>query len=190
MTISGGSRLSTQASRSAVFAVAALSQVGWFAAVLGAAHGWAHAGPVAAVLILPVSGLLLGRPGRVLALAGVGVLIGFAVETALMVAGLVRYAAPGPWPMWPPLWLLSLWALFALVIETALTALDGRRLAQASIAAIGGPLAYLAGEKLQAMEFQEPRWLGISVLACAWAVALPLLMESRRVITRCRSPRP
>ncbi len=171
-------------SRFALVTVAVLSQAGWFAAVLGAAHGWAMAGPAAAAVILPVSAWLLGAPRRIFALSGLAVLVGVAVEVALIAAGLVRYAEPGPFALLPPLWLVSLWALFALVIETALTSLDGRRIVQALLAAAGGPLAYLAGEKLQAMEFLEPRWLGLSILGCAWAVVLPLLMEGRRLIGR------
>ena len=48
-------------------------------------------------------------------------------------------------------------------------------LGRAALGAVGGPLAYLAGEKLGAITFNQPLF-AIAALAVIWAVAMPLLV--------------
>jgi hypothetical protein len=51
----------------------------------------------------------------------------------------------------------------------------GRPVLTVLMGAVGGPLSYLAGEKLGAIELTQPVQ-ALAALAVAWAIAMPLLM--------------
>lgn len=157
-----------------------LSQVAWFACVLGAANGNAWIGPAVVAATIGVAVVTLGRPRETLLLALVAGLIGLLVETVMIASGLVEYVLPGPWPMLPPAWLFGLWVVFSVLPNTALAWLHGRRAVQAGLGAVGAPLAYLGGAKLGAMRFEEPAVAGLTLLGALWAVAFPSLMAAAR----------
>jgi hypothetical protein len=50
-----------------------------------------------------------------------------------------------------------------------------RNILAAAFGAVGGPLAYIAGQKLGAITFLHPV-LALIALSVIWAVAMPLLM--------------
>jgi hypothetical protein len=80
-----------------------------------------------------------------------------------------------------------MWAMFATTLNLSRRWMQRRLLLASLLGAIFGPLAYLAGEELGAVNF-ESRFLAISALAVIWAVSMPLLMS---VATRWSgSPRP
>ncbi len=54
--------------------------------------------------------------------------------------------------------------------------MNGRPVLAAIFGAIGGPLSYMAGERLGAIALGDPRWRSLLVLSISWAVAMPLLM--------------
>ncbi|HYJ98493.1 MAG TPA: DUF2878 domain-containing protein, partial [Burkholderiaceae bacterium] len=120
----------------------------WFACVLGAAHGWPWIG--VAVTAVVVVGFVAGsdRPAVDAALASVAVAIGLAWDTAMLQLGWISYAAPGPLPMLAPVWILALWALFAIALREPLRWLHRRLPLAALLGAIGGPLSYAGAERL------------------------------------------
>lgn len=163
-------------------------QLVWFAAVLGAARGTSVPGLVAALLFAAAH--LVSTPRRGddarLALAAAG--LGVVVDGTLAALGWVQYGAAAS--AWPPVWLLAIWASFGLTLNHSF-ALAQRHLALSGLlAAIGGPLAYLAAGRLGAFTLVEPVWRGVAALALAWAVALPLLAAlARQRRGRARSRR-
>ena len=150
-------------------------QLGWFACVLGAANGWPWAGPV---LVLGIIGLHLARARRwrpelrlILAVAALGLV----VDSLLLATGWLSYPS-GLWvPGLAPYWIVAMWALFATTLNLSLGWLRGRPLLALLLGAVGGPLSYLAGEKLGGIDLIEP-FPALAALAVAWAVAMPLLM--------------
>lgn len=155
-----------------------LSQVAWFAAVLGAAQGNGWIGPLAALLTVALAGIWAPRGRDVWRLAAVAVLIGYALETLMLASGLVSYVLPGPIAALPPPWLLSLWLVFSVLPTTAFAWLQGRLALQVLLAGLGAPLAYGAGARLGAMTFSEPTYAGLLLIAILWAIAFPLLMAA------------
>lgn len=164
--------------------IVTLSQLSWFACVLGAASNSPWIGPAAGAGTLAFNLLVLEKPLNVLKLAVVGALLGLAVETPLILTGLVSYSAPGPLANLPPLWLIALWVVFSTLPNTALAQLHGRVLLQAVLGLVGAPLAYLAGERLGAMSFIERPTLGLAAIGLLWAVAFPTLMAAAKRIER------
>ena len=134
-----------------------LYQTGWFACVLGGAHG------------RPWLGAATG-----LALAA---LAGTAIDSAQQAAGTVAFPS-GHYAAWLcPVWLTVLWAQFATLPCHSLAWLAGRPIASALLGAAGGPLAFLAGERLGGVTFPLGRAVGSGVLALVWAAVFPLLVH-------------
>lgn len=150
-------------------------QLGWFACVLGAANGWPWAGPV---LVFGIVGLHLARARRwrpELRLILTAAALGLVVDSLLLATGWLRYPS-GLWiPGLAPYWIVAMWALFATTLNLSLGWLHGRSVLAVLLGAAGGPLSYLAGEKLGGIALTQPAW-ALAALAVAWAVAMPLLM--------------
>jgi hypothetical protein len=73
--------------------------------------------------------------------------------------------------MSPP-WLLALWAQFATTFRYSLRGIMTNPARAALFGFIGGPIAFVAGERLGAITFGQPLWLGLARLAVTWSVAL------------------
>ncbi|MCS5451717.1 DUF2878 domain-containing protein [Enterobacter huaxiensis] len=71
-----------------------------------------------------------------------------------------------------PLWMVALWLMFATVWTqlTGTTTLPGWMLTL--LATVGGPVAYLIGERLGAIEFLEPTFIVVSWMAPGWLVLM------------------
>ena len=63
---------------------------------------------------------------------------------------------------------------FAITLNSSLSWLKKKIKLSALFGAIGGPLAYLAGEKLEAVTILSPN--AIIVIAIGWAIITPLLI--------------
>lgn len=151
-------------------------QIGWFACVLGAAHGYPLLGPL---LAIPIVGLHLVRhadkPQEILLILSV-TLVGSLYDQILMMFGLVSYA-PAIWSeRWLPIWMITLWILFSTTLNMSLRWLQGRYLLAALFGFIGGPLAYWAGARLGAIQWLSHDSL-LLALAAGWAILMPLFMK-------------
>jgi hypothetical protein len=71
-----------------------------------------------------------------------------------------------------PLWMVALWLMFATVWTqlTRTTTLPGWLLT--ALATLGGPLAYLFGERLGAITFLEPTFIVVSWMIPGWLVLM------------------
>ena len=157
-------------------------QIVWFSAVIGAGRGlWWPGVSVAAAFVLLHLALCRQTPAQRavdVRLMLVALLCGLILDGGLAGSGLADYAAD---PLTlasggPPVWILAIWASFALTLRHSMSFLLGRPLVALSLGAIGGPLAYLgAARGWGAIAFAEPRWMAIVALIIGWAIAIPLL---------------
>jgi hypothetical protein len=153
----------------------ASSEAGWFACVLGAAYGQPWIGPVVVLVLVSIHLGLVKKPGDEVRLMLAAVSMGLLADSLLVATGLVSYPN-GTWiPGFAPYWILAMWAMFATTLNMSMRWLRGRTLLAALLGAIFGPLAYLAGEELGAIRFEE-RTLAIAALAVIWTVCMPLLV--------------
>ena len=154
-------------------------QLGWFACVLGAAHGRPWLGPVVVLVALSVHVARQPSRGREALVLGVAALVGFVVDTALLRTGVLHMAG-----LVAPAWLVALWPNFAAATARGglLDALRARPRLGAVAGAVGGALAYDAGARLGPIALDAPRLTALVVIAVVWSAVLPSLFALR---TRC-----
>jgi len=149
-------------------------QVGWFACVLGAAHGAAWIGILVAALLIVLHLLRVSDPLPELKLIASVTVIGGLWENMLVGLGLLAYPDM-PVHGWAPLWLPALWGMFAAQANTTYQWLKRRLIIAALLGAIAGPVSFHAGAALGAVYFLK-LWPAAIVLTVGWAILLPLLM--------------
>ena len=151
-------------------------QIGWFACVLGAAHGLPWAGTAIALAIVAWHLARAPRPRAELALVLIAAGVGALWDSGLNALGWIHYASGVLIEGTAPHWIVAMWMLFATTLGVSLAWL-GRNLAVAvAFGALGGPLAYLAGAKLGALTFVAQN-AALAALALGWAVLTPVLLR-------------
>ena len=149
-------------------------QAAWFSTVLGAAKGAPWLGPVAILVAVALHLRFTRRPGVELRLLAIAMVLGLTVDSLLLATGWIAYPN-GAWlPGFAPYWIIAMWALFATTLNVSMRWLKDRYLLAAVFGAVGGPLSYLAGARLGAMNFVQAEW-ALLALAIAWGVSMPLL---------------
>jgi hypothetical protein len=159
----------------AVVVNVALFQLGWFACVLGAAHGYAREGALVALAIVAAHVALAARPTRELALVAAAAATGAVADSLLAASGWLRYDVGVLVEGTAPYWIVAMWALFAITLNVSMRALRSRLWLGALLGLVGGPAAYYAGAKLGALMLVQivP---ALAALAVGWALATPMLL--------------
>jgi hypothetical protein len=164
---------------SVIVANVLLYQIGWFAAVLGAARGWPWLGVAVLAAVVAVHLVRARTPARELALLTLAFAIGAVFETLMVQAGLMRFDGGALLAGTAPVWMVALWASFATTLNVSLRALHGRLIAASLLGAVGAPLAYYAGQKLGAVQMVNAG-AALAVVAAGWALLTPLLFLAAR----------
>lgn len=150
-------------------------QVGWFACVLGAAGGWPQLGAALALALVGVHLLLASQPRREWPVLCFAVALGLIVDSAHASFGVLDFQAHTAGRP-APLWVLALWVQFGSALHFSLRWLSRRYVLASVLGLVGGPMAFLGGERLGAAVFGEPRALTLAVVGLSWALAMPLLV--------------
>lgn len=150
-------------------------QLGWLACVIGAAQGMPWLGPLAALMALAWHLRQTTDARRELNWILAAVAVGSLFDQALLSLGWISFASSS-WPAWLlPAWMVSLWLLFCTTLNVSMRWMHRRWLIAIVFGAIGGPLAYLAGAKLGAMNFLHTEAMLIA-LAIGWGCLMPALL--------------
>lgn len=156
-----------------------LFQAAWFVCVLGAANDRPVIGVAVVLAVVALHLLRADRPRAEARLMAITALIGTVWDSALVSYAGFNYGA-GNWPLTPaPYWIIAMWPLFATTINVSLRWLKHRTFAGALFGAAGGPLAFYAGHRLGAVEF-DSLVSAMCILALGWAVLVPALMALSR----------
>ena len=157
-------------------------QIVWFAAIIGAGRGLWWPGLIAAAIFI-LQHIAIGNrhaSGRVidLRLLAVAIVIGTLLDGTVARSGLADYA--GDAVTLPsggaPLWILAMWASFALTLRHSMFVLIKRPPIAFVVGAVFGPLAYLgAGRAWSAVILNAPQWQPLAALSFGWGVALLVL---------------
>lgn len=75
-----------------------------------------------------------------------------------------------------PIWLLDLWAIFAVLALLALKWMHSRPILTAAVCAIGSPMSFLTAQKIGAADISNNFWNGLFIIGLSWAVIVPALM--------------
>jgi len=151
-------------------------QAGWLACVLSAAYGRPEWGLMIAVIL---TALHLGLARRrciearlLLCCAAAGMLF----DSLLLATGWVSYPN-GEWlPGLAPYWIVAMWVLFASTLNLSLAWLKGRFYLAVLLGATGGPLSYIAGQQMNAIQLESPA-AALTLLAAGWAIMMPAMAQ-------------
>ncbi len=103
-------------------------------------------------------------------------LVGMTMDTLLMYAGVLHFAAT-------PVWLMLLWLHFVLALEHSLAWLGRLPLwAQVFAGVSGGAGSYLAGAELGAVSLPLGNLVSFLLLSCLWGALIPGYFLLRRRI--------
>ena len=156
-----------------------LFQIGWFACVIGAAKQMPWIGVAFMLIFLAWHLSQAFRPKLELMLVILTVIIGGIYDFMMTNNQLLTYQSHG-WQShgWsaalPAVWILALWAEFAMILNVSLRWMRNRWLIAILFGAIGGPLAYIGAARLGAVYLDNLplSYVGLSV---GWAIVTPLL---------------
>jgi len=108
--------------------------------------------------------------------AAIAVIVGLILDTLYIKSGLIAFNGELIWSEAAPLWILALWANFALTLNGCLRWLRERRLAAAALAFICGPVSYYGGIALGTATITGEHYLLFGAIGIAWSVAVPALL--------------
>jgi hypothetical protein len=149
--------------------------VGWFACVGGASYGMSLLGPLVVAAIVILHGWNFSVSRNEVCFIVAALLLGCLTDAFLMRVGALSFAGTEASRALPPAWLISLWAIFATTVNHSLAWLTGRYRLGALFGAVGGPLSYYAGVRLQAAVFPDPAF-SVLAIATVWAGVMPALL--------------
>jgi len=150
-------------------------QIGWFACVIGAAQGQVILA-ISVVALIVAYHLYRNNSYAELFIILTAIIIGFIWESCLVTSGWISYGLAANSLFFAPLWLVAMWALFATTINLSMAWLKQRWLLASFMGSVFGPLAFIAGEKLGAVQFID-RPSALLALALGWACLMPLLLR-------------
>ena len=150
-------------------------QLAWFAAVLGAAHGFPLLGTACVVAAIGWHIGVSARPAAEAKLVGLACLIGFAFESFAAMRGVVSYPSGQPDPRLAPYWMVALWGLLAIALNVTMRWLRPRLWLAALLGAVVGPASFISGVQLGGARFVDAP-SALADLALMWTVALPTLV--------------
>jgi hypothetical protein len=166
----------------------ALYQLGWVACVLGAAWHRPWTGFLIATILVGVHLALSRERPLEVRLMVLTTAVGAAVEVGQAAAGTYRFTSGTIIDALPPAWLLAMWAQFATTFRFSLRSVVARPVSAVLFGAVGGPVAFLAGERLGAVTLLPPLSNGLLRLSISWAVALVLFSTVVRRLSPTREP--
>lgn len=153
-----------------------LFQLAWLAFVLCAANQLPWLGFITGVSLVSIQLALIPHPLKELQLVIVVAIIGAVFDQLLLNHGVVQYQAHGWSVGLVPVWIIGLWLAFASTLNVSLRWLRNARLIAMVLGALGGPLAYMAAQKLGAVTLTITPSSHI-VLAVGWAALMPLMVH-------------
>jgi len=150
----------------------ALYQIGWFACVLGGASHRPWTGFLMAMILIGAHLALSVERSLEVRLVVLATTVGAVVEMIQIAAGTYRFTSGTVTDALPPPWLLAMWAQFATTFRSSLRSVITRPVHAMLFGAAGGPIAFLAGERLGAVTLLPPLAYGLLRLSVSWAIAL------------------
>lgn len=150
-------------------------QLGWFACVLSAAHLHSWIGLMIGLGVVTWHVVQAQQSKLELLLIAIVTIFGGLFDQSLLSSGLIAF----PQENWPPAllpaWMAMLWMLFTTTLNIGLRWMRNRYWIAIVFGLIGGPMAYIGGQKLGAMNFVQPTALLVCV-GIGWAIFMPSLL--------------
>jgi hypothetical protein len=153
-----------------------LHQAGWFACVLGAAHGRPWTGSAIALALIVMHLLLVKDRAREMRLLLSVAALGAVLDSIQGWLGVVQFRSGHIVGWLCPFWIILLWAQFGTLLHISLNWLTGRYILAGLLGLVGGPLAFFGGAQLGATTLHSDIRIALGALALEWALATPALL--------------
>jgi hypothetical protein len=154
----------------------AVFKAAWTAVVVSAAAGTPVIGAIAVAIAVGIHLWSCDNPEAEIRLLLVAATMGFAWESALVLAGILEYSSGTLMPGLAPYWIVAMWILFATTLNVGMRWLRRNTAVAAIAGAACGPLAFFAGASIGAVELVSPT-IALICIGIGWAVMLPLLVK-------------
>lgn len=158
------------------FVNSGLFYLGWILTLKFVLEGNYWIGPVINLFIIVLH--IIRVPHRLfetMLILSLPILGSFLLDGSLVIFGILKYLGRFECCPWiPPVWILSLWGLFATSINHSLAWVDRKLWLTIATGAVGGTLSYYAAIRVGAAEFLVSNTAGIFLLAMAWGIVMPL----------------
>jgi len=152
--------------------------VAWLFCVLGGSK----VAIVVTMLVLAAHFYFISTDPREIGLVVLVVALGIMMDSLLIRAGIL-ISADGS--LWPPIWLLCLWAMFATLLCHSMKWFQTHLPVAFLLGGISGTLSYTAGTRLTDFALREPLWSSLPVIALCWCVTFPFcLMLAKKVLSK------
>ena len=148
----------------------------WFLTVIAAANNSWLPGVIGFIVVLVVHYQLFSTARADCLLAVCAILVGLIIETVFVQTELLVYSAKTPLAGVVPVWVLILWANFALIMNGCLSWLHGRYILAAILGFLGAPLSYLGGIQLGAAVAGTDLRIVLLSAAFAYAIVTPCFL--------------
>lgn len=109
-------------------------------------------------------------------LAGIAMVVGFTLDTLYLRSGLISYNGELLWTGAAPLWIVVLWANFALTLGSSLRWLRDRLWLAALLTCAFAPLSYYAGVRMGTASIIGNELQLYALISLTWACVVPLLL--------------
>jgi hypothetical protein len=151
-------------------------QIGWLSSVIGGAQQMPWLGPLAVMIAIAIHFHIARRPRQELLLILSCAAIGAVFDSALVASGWVEYKSGLFSESLAPYWIVTLWMLFATTLNVSMRWLRGRDALAVVFGLVGGPLSYLAGQKLGGITLVNEA-AALIALGIGWAAIMPVLLR-------------
>lgn len=161
-----------------------LFQLGWFACIIGAANHQVFWPVIITWVYLAIHIWRSDQASSEMGLMLKASIFGVSADSLISLSGFIVFDDAWPSHYLSPIWMWTLWALFASTINGSLSWLRGKPLLGAALGVIAGPLSYEAGIRMGAASWGPNGQIGgLIVLAVVWGMAVPVFLYWDRVRT-------
>jgi hypothetical protein len=154
----------------------AFFQAVWFLTVISAANGLLWPGLMGLAVFFAVHRFFSVTARAEFILVVGAAFLGLVIEAVFVRTGVLLYQQEMASVAGVPLWMLVMWANFALTMNGCLSWLQGRYLLAAVLGFVGGPLSYLGGIKLGAATAGGALEFVLAAIAICYAIVTPALL--------------
>ena len=151
-------------------------KISWWACVLGATSGTEYLGPIAMAIFLAFHFNFNVSNNSEMKLILIFAVLGTLIDTSMAYTNLIGYVGSYSEDIIiAPLWITAMWCGFAAMVNHSLAWLKDKWSSAFLFGFIGGPLAYIGGEKIGAIYFNGELIQVSFMLAIVWGGSIPMM---------------
>lgn len=163
-----------------------LFQAIWLACVIGAAKNYMLSAWILFLTLIYWQSCPINRNGKDLLFVIVLLPLGMLLDSLWIFLQIIEYQVALPFSAIAPYWIGMLWVTFALSLNSSMQWLFQYPKLAVAFGCIGGPLSYLAAERIGAIKIHEPITT-LPFLALSWAFVILIILLIDKKITATKS---